>query len=129
MLNPPVEQAIAEIKLTFAPCAVLVEEDGQGGAYVIVESVQLGGPYVQKETWFGFHITAQFPYADIYPVFVRSDLARADGRVLGDGISPNHNFRTRAGVQVSRRSNGRDPLVETASAKVLKVRRFLETRP
>jgi hypothetical protein len=128
-MNAPVQQAIAELKATFDPSAVVVEDDGQGGAFVIVESVALNGPYEQKETWVGFHLTGQFPYADIYPVFVRSDLHRADGMALGDGISPGQNFRARGAVQVSRKSNGRDPLVETASAKILKVRKFLETRP
>jgi hypothetical protein len=128
-MNPPVEHAISELKVTFDPCAVVVEDDGQGGAYVIIESVPLGGPYEQKETWFGFHITGQFPYSDIYPVFVRSDLARADKKVLGDGVSSGHSFRSRAAVQVSRKSNARDPLIETGSAKILKVRRFLEMRP
>ena len=128
-MNAPVQQAIAELKATFDPSAVVAEDDGQGGAFVIVESVVLNGPYLQKETWMGFHLTGQFPYADIYPVFVRGDLHRCDGKPLGDGVSPGHNFRNRGAVQVSRKSNGRDPLIETASAKVLKVRRFLETRP
>ena len=128
-MNPPVQQAIGELKATFDPCAVVVEDDGQGGAFVIIESVPLNRPYDQKETWFGFHITGQFPYSDIYPVFVRADLRRADNKALGDGISPGHTFRTRGAVQVSRKSSGRDPMIETASAKILKVRAFLESRP
>jgi hypothetical protein len=128
-MNPPVQQAIDELKATFDPCAVVVEDDGQGGAFAIIESVPLNRPYEQKETWFGFHITGQFPYSDIYPVFVRADLRRADNKALGDGISPGHTFRARGAVQVSRKSNGRDPMIETASAKILKVRAFLESRP
>lgn len=127
-MNPAVQQAIAELKVTFEPCAVIVEDDGQGGAHVIIESVPVNGVYEQNETWFGVHITGQFPYSDIYPVFVRADLRRADNKPLGDGISPGHNFRTRGAVQVSRKSNARDPTIETASAKILKVRAFLESR-
>ena len=128
-MNGPVQHAIAELEATFHPSAVVAEDDGQGGAFVVVETVELTGPYEQKETWMGFHLTGQFPYADIYPVFVRGYLQLTDNKPLGDGIGQGHNFRTRAAVQVSRKSNGRDPLIETASAKILKVRKFLETRP
>jgi hypothetical protein len=128
-MNAAVERAVAELKVTFDPCAVVVEDDAEGGAYVIVESVPLAGPYEQKDTWFGFHITGQFPYSDIYPVFARADLRRRDGTAFGEAISTGHTFRTRAAIQVSRKSNGRDPLTEAASAKILKVRAFLESRP
>lgn len=129
MMNPPVQKAIDELNATFAPSPVIFEEDGEGGAYVTVEKVDLNGPYDQNETWIGFHITAQFPYSDIYPVFVRSDLRRKDGGAFGTGIAPGHNWRNRgAAIQVSRKSNGRDPMLETAPAKILKVRVFMETR-
>lgn len=51
----------------------------QGGAVVIVERRDLDERYVQGETWIGFQITFQYRYSDVYPHFVRGDLARADG--------------------------------------------------
>lgn len=128
MMKAPVEQAIADIRAAF-PGIVTVREDGEGGAYVIVEEVDPGAPYAQRTTWIGCRITFQYPYADTYPHFVRGDLARADGRALGDGMSQNQTFEGRPAVQISRRSNRMDPTTETAVIKLQKVLTWLASRP
>ena len=64
----------------------------------------LGPPYAQQPFWVGFQITFQYPYADVYPHFTFPDLARTDGKPLGDGIGNGASFRQPA-VQLSRRSN------------------------
>ena len=56
-----------------------VRDDGEGGGFVFVEPLDPGPTYVQRETWIGFRITFQYPYADVYPHFARGDLARVDG--------------------------------------------------
>ena len=35
--------------------------------------VRLGPRYRPETTWMGFHIPAQYPYADIYPVFIGAE--------------------------------------------------------
>jgi hypothetical protein len=127
-MTPTVEEAIEEIRNTFEGATLTVKDDGEGGAYVTVEPVDPGTPYAQRETWIGFHITAQYPYSDVYPLFVRPDLRRADGTPLGEALSPGGTFGGRPAVQVSRRQNHLDPTVDTAALKVLKVLRWLASR-
>ncbi len=105
-----------------------MRDDGEGGAYVIVENVQLGAAYAQDTTWVGFRITFQYPYADVYPHYVRGDLTRRDGQPLGEAMSPT-TFEDRPTVQISRRSNNLDPRRDTAALKLQKVLMWLRSRP
>jgi hypothetical protein len=125
---PAVARAIAEMHVSFPNSQVIVREDGEGGAYVTVVVVPLGPPYTQKSTWVGFRIVHQYPYADTYPHFVRGDLARVDGRSLGDGTSSS-TWEGKPAIQISRRSNRLDATVQTAAIKLQKVLAWLSTRP
>jgi hypothetical protein len=127
-ITEAVRQAITEIEGTFES-GVTTREDGQGGAYVIVEDAPLAGPWTQDSTWVGFHIAHTYPYADVYPHFIRGDLTRRDGQpAIGPAMSHTQ-FEGRQGIQLSRRSNRRDPQRETALMKLLKVLEWMETRP
>lgn len=70
----------------------------------------------------------QYPYSDIHPHFVRSDIALIDGRPLGDGTGMNE-FDGKQAVQLSRRSNHLNPTTDTAAIKLLNVLQWLRTRP
>ncbi len=105
-----------------------IREDGQGGAVLVGRDVRLGGVWEQQSTWVGFRIPFSYPYADIYPHFVRGDLRRSDGAGLGEALSTT-TFEEMPAVQISRRSTRRDPAVETALIKLLKVIEWLRTRP
>jgi len=121
------EWSISELREAYPGITVATREDGQGGAYVIVEDVALGHPYNQPTTWVGFQVTFQYPYADVYPFFVRGDLSRADGRPLGEALSPT-TFENRPTIQVSRRSNSRNAALDTAYLKLLRVMEWLRQR-
>lgn len=125
-MTPDVSKAIDEIRRSFPGAEISVREDADG-AVVIVDPVDLGEQYVQRETWIGFRITFQYPYADVYPHFVRGDLSRADGRRLGEGTSVT-TFENRPAVQLSRRSNHLNPATDTAVIKLHKVLAWLRTR-
>jgi hypothetical protein len=127
-ITPAVTKAIEEIRATFEGAAVTVRADGEGGAYVRIEPVDPGPPYAQRATWIGFRITAQYPYSDVYPLFARHDLCRADGQALGEGITMNHTFAGQPAVQVSRRSNHLNPATDTAAIKVFKVLSWMASR-
>jgi len=127
-IQPQIEKAIAEIRSSFPDCQVDAETDGTGGAYVLVHGVPLGPPYVQPNIWVGFQITFQYPYADVYPHFTGTDLARADGRPLGEGLG-SATWRGQAATQLSRRSNKLNPATDTAALKLLKVMQWLRTHP
>lgn len=127
-LTPEVTQAIEEIREAFPDAEVtVVREDGQGGALVVVDPIELGPAFTQDTTWVGFQITFQYPYSDCYPHFVRGDLARADGAALGDATSPG-NWEGRPAIQLSRRSNNLNPATDTAVTKLLKVLAWLRNR-
>jgi hypothetical protein len=128
-IQPQIEKAIEEIRSSFPDCRIEVEPDGAGGAHVVVHDVPLGPPYAQAAIWVGFQITFQYPYADVYPHFTLHDLARTDGRGLGEGIGNGANFRGKPAVQLSRRSNKLNPATDTAALKLLKVMQWLRTHP
>ena len=120
-----VAKAIEEIKATFADAVLTVTEDGQGGAFFFLDGVDPGETLIPRRVWVGADIGAQYPYSDIYPVFVSPELCRADGRPLGEATSINVGFHGRNSIQISRRSNNRDPLLETAAIKLQKVLAWL----
>jgi hypothetical protein len=125
-MTPQVAGAIAEIRADFPDATVGAREDGDG-VIVIVDPVDPGPPYVQRATWIGFRITFHYPYADVYPHFLRGDLTRVDGAALGEGITATR-FEDQSSVQVSRRSNRLNPATDTAALKLTKVLHWLATR-
>lgn len=129
-MTPEVKAAVEEIREAFPAASVTALEDGGGGAHVTVDPVKLSDVYTQDQTWVRFHITFQYPYADVYPHFIRPDLTRKDGKPLGDGMSvidlPNNQGRA---VQISRRSNKLNPESDTALVKLLKVLHWVRNHP
>jgi len=128
-MKAEVSTAIEELKRQFGGAALAVREDGQGGAYVVIEPVPLGTRFRPEATWVGFQIPAQYPYADIYPMFIGSDVRRADGAAFQAPVTPGHTFEGRSAIQVSRRSAAAQNGTQKATAKVLKVLDFLEKLP
>ena len=123
VVTPEVQAAIAEIAAVHPKLSA--DPDSEGGAYVVVQDVELGPAYKQCKTWVGFHIAYSYPQADVYPHFVRSDLSRMDGAALGEGIQSPIEFHRRAATQLSRRSNHLNPAVQTALLKLQKVLQWL----
>jgi hypothetical protein len=121
-----VSQAIEELKRQFATSSLTVREDGQGGAYVVMEPVALGLKYRPETTWIGFQIPAQYPYADIYPVFMSGNVVRADGVAFVVPVTPGHHFEGRPAIQISRRNSAAQSGLQKAPAKILKVLDFME---
>jgi len=122
---PPVAEAVEAIRRAFPESEVEVRDDASGGAYVIVETVRLGAKFRPEITWMGGHIPPQYPYADIYPVFVGANITYASGAPFVAPVTLNHTFCGRPAIQVSRRTNRLDPLLQTAVAKFEKVRHWL----
>jgi hypothetical protein len=128
-MTPEVQNAVQEIRDAFPSCRLDPVEDGQGGAFVTIQDVPIEDEiYQQSTSWFGFHITHTYPYADVYPHFVRHDLSRRDGKALGEGTSIG-SYQGTPAVQISRRTNRLDPASHTALLKLCKVLRWLTTRP
>ena len=125
-MKSEVAACIEEIKRQFPASNVTVVDDGQGGARMLVEPVELGPRYRPASSWMGFHIPPQYPYADIYPIFIGGDVVRADGVPLAAPITPGHQFEGRSAIQVSRRNSAAQAGQQKAVAKILKVLSFLD---
>lgn len=123
-MKPEVEQAIAELRGCFPDTEVVASDTDDGGASVWIESIDLGSAYAPRETWLAFAIGFQYPYADVYPLFVRPDLARADGQPHGEGFAP-ASYGDEPALQLSRRSNHLNAEIDTAALKVTKVIQWL----
>ncbi|MGX1491470.1 hypothetical protein RKD41_003729 [Streptomyces tendae] len=126
-MTPAVSKAIDEVRAAFPDTEIRVREEPDGGAVVLVEDIDPGAQYQQRSTWIGFRITFQYPYSDVYPHFVRGDLARADGAPLGEAMTVTA-FEDRPAVQISRRSNRLNPATDTAVLKLHKVLTWLRSR-
>lgn len=129
-MNPSVEKAIAEIKATFVGHQVNVESDSDGGAYVTVQGLHLGDQYTPNTSWVAFHITFQYPHADVYPHFCVAGLKRNGQEVTdpfhkGEWKTPTI---TVPATSVSRRSNHRNAAVDTAAIKLMKVLEFIRSK-
>jgi hypothetical protein len=125
-MKTEVATGIEELKRQFSTATFTVREDGQGGAYVVMEPVTIGPRFRPAATWFGFHIAAQYPYADIYPVFIDGDVQRVDGAPFAVPVTAGHSFEGRRALQVSRRNGAAQAGMQKAPAKILKVLDFLE---
>lgn len=124
-MNQTVATAIHELELAFPSSTVTSRDDGNGGAYVIVESVTIGPKYDPSLTWFGGHIPALYPYADIYPMFIDASVRRTNGMPFTGPITSGGQFEKRPALQVSRINNQTQNYPQKAVAKFLKVQHFL----
>lgn len=126
-MAPSVKQAVDEIRQAFVDHQITAEEEEQGGAIVIVHDIDIGDTYTPATTWVGCLITFQYPRADVYPHFIDGNVKRVDGKPLGGGFS-SRTWQDRPAHQVSRRSNHRNPAVDTAAIKLVKVIEWIRSR-
>jgi hypothetical protein len=125
-LKASVTAALESLEAAFPSVPIRVVPDGQGGAWVEFTELALGAPYVQETTFLAFLLPFNLPGSDIYPMFVRPDLSRLDGRPLGQAFQATQlawpgDAAQRPVVQVSRRTRGGTFAAQTAAQKVNKV--------
>ena len=101
-MKQEVSNAIEELAEAFQCSKITSKEDEQGGAFVIIETVPIGERFMPTFTWMGGHITAFYPYADIYPMFIDAGVRRLDGENFEPPITIGHNFLDRPAIQISR---------------------------
>ena len=125
-MKPAVEEAIAELKKQFFNCEFIIRSDDSGGAYIIISQVRLSSKLSPNNGWIGFHIAAQYPYADIYPVFIDGSVRKLDGQGFQAPVTAGHYFEGRSALQVSRRNSAGQNSMQKATIKILKVLDYLE---
>lgn len=121
-----VSTAVAAVRAHFAGKPVEVVPDGAGGATVIVDHVDLGERYTPSTTWLGFHISAAYPQADVYPHYL-GRVTRADGQAHGDAVQL-VDWNGKQALQLSRRSNGWNSAIDNAALKAEKVIKWFTTK-
>jgi hypothetical protein len=125
-LSAAVAEAIDAVRDQFADTTVDVAPDGAGGAYIVVESIDVAPLYDPPATWLGFHLNATYPASDVYPHYT-GPLARTDGQPHGSAIQQ-VTWRDRPALQLSRRSNRWNPAVDNAALKAQKVLTWLTSQ-
>ena len=125
-MRSTVAEAIDELGRAFRSSGISSREDGQGGAYVIVEQVDIGPKYRPETTWLGGHLTELHPYADIYPLFMAAEVCRVNGVAFEAPVTTGVSFEGRPALQISRRNNHTQHFPQSALDKFLKVQQFLK---
>jgi hypothetical protein len=128
-----VRQAIEELGESFPGHDVRTLEDGEGGAYVLVEALDLGERYAPRTSWVGFHVTHPYPDADVYPHFIAGETqylgtgASANG--YPEGMAPSLNMPgfDLPAIQISRRSNRWNPDRDTAAFKLSRILEWIRS--
>lgn len=129
-LSVELGRAISELEATFPDASIEVTADERGGAWVTVPEIHLGPRWDPPTTWMAFHLAPNYPYADVYPLFMDGACRLASDGSLPAAVTANASTPTHEEpcLQVSRRSNHWDPLRDTAAIKVIKVRDWLASR-
>jgi hypothetical protein len=124
-VTPAVADAVAVVRHAFTDHLVHAWPDGQRGAFVVIESLDLGPEWATATTWLGFIVSYLHPEADCYPHYIRGDLQRADGQSLTPPFHPGNQFAGHPAVMISRSSPRRDPRIDTPARKALSVLEFV----
>jgi hypothetical protein len=124
-LEGDVYEAIKEICANFTDLEVVAWADGEGGAFVVIDGVDIGSTWSPFTTWVGCRILNAYPEADVYPIFVRGDLQRADGVALVAPINPGQQFAERSAVMVSRTTPRRTAATASAATRLINTVTFL----
>ncbi len=133
-IKAAVREALATLEVAYPEVEIATTPDGQGGLWVEFAAIPLAPIYVQDSTFLVFNLPFNLPGGDIYPMFVREDLARADEQPLGEGFAavplqwPPNTSTQRQVTQLSRRTRSNAFTAQTAAQKVAKVLYWLETR-
>lgn len=104
-------EAITEIEAEFDN--VGSEADGDGGAYIRVEEIEIGERWTPQIVPIEFQVLFNYPFAVVYPYYTVPELERADGGPWPDALQKVQ-WRERQVTQISLRSNNWQPQYDTA---------------
>ena len=132
-MKSEVHYAIQEIRETFPAHEVQFQEDQNGGAYVKVCDILIGARFKPDISFVAFHITFQYPHADVYPHYLVPDLCYTNGTPLNRPFqTKDQNWGPKGGEEIatmlSRRSNNLDPATDSACSKLLKVIEWMRSQ-
>jgi hypothetical protein len=123
-LSAAIAAAVAELERDFG--SVAVEPDGEGGAFVRVEDVDVGEGWVPRLVPIEFQVQYNYPFAAIYPYYTVPEIRRANGSGWPSGLQ-RVDWRGRQVAQISLRSPRWQPNIETAASNLAQVRHWFHT--
>jgi hypothetical protein len=138
-MKPTVEAGLIELRVGLQDNNIRHLEDGEGGAFVIVDELFIGENFTPSTAWIGFHITWSYPDADVYPHFLGPQVkyvgAREAPNQHPDGNLPVPMTRgatmpgfNQPAIQISRRSQRRSVETDSALLKLMRVLAFLTSK-
>jgi hypothetical protein len=126
-VTPAVALAISELRSRFGAECVVAWPEASGGAWVVIDGVDIGSFWTPTTTWLGFLISYLHPDADCYPHFIGPEVARVDGKPMTPPLNPGQVFSGMPATMISR-SSPRRKKVETPADKADKVISFLRSQ-
>jgi len=127
-VTPAVATAVDEIRRAFPDASVRAWPDGQGGAFVVIDDVELGPAWAPSSSWLGFMVSYLHPETDCYPHYVGAEVHRIDRQAMQAPFHSGQTFDGEPAIMVSRRSPGRDPLLDTPARKTQSVLQFIRSQ-
>ncbi len=122
VLSSDVARGIQELEAAFRG-RVTHEPDGSGGAFVTVDSVELGSRWAHPAAPLTFHLAYNYPAGAIYPFYLPSDVISA-GEALPAALQPVE-WRGASVIQVSLRHTNWDPVRDNAVGAVMQTQDWL----
>jgi hypothetical protein len=127
-VTPAVATAIDGVRRAFADVLVHAWTSGQGGASVVIDDLELGPVWTPARSWLGFMVSYLHLETDCYPHYISQEVRRIDGEPLKAPFHAGQTFDGSPAIMVSRRSPGRDPLLDTPARKTQSVLQFIRSQ-
>jgi hypothetical protein len=121
-LASDVSHGLDELEAAF-PDRVTAEPDGTGGAFVSVDSIDLGDRWARSITPLAFHLPYNYPAGAIYPFYLPGDVTPNGG--LPPALQPVE-WRGRRMIQVSLRHTNWDAQRDNAVGAVMQTQAWLK---
>lgn len=125
MLAAEVSRGLEELEEAF-PGRVRHEPDGEGGAFVTIEEVELSDRWTRLSSELTFHLAYNYPAASIYPYYLPQEVTPADG--VFPAALQRIEWRGKQVIQVSLRQENWDPRRDNAVGAVMQTQAWLRSQ-
>lgn len=125
VLAGPVAEGIRLLEVCFED-RVRYEPDGEGGAFVVVEGIDLGANWTVPRAELTFHLAYNYPASAIYPYYLPAGVIPASGSMppaLQQVV-----WRETPVIQVSLRHANWDPRRDNALGAVMQTQDWLRSQ-
>jgi hypothetical protein len=122
VLSSDVARGIHELEAAF-PGRVTDEQDGSGGSFVTVDSIDLGSRWSRSNAPLTFHLPYNYPAGAIYPFYLPGDVTPVSELPPALQVV---DWRGARVIQVSLRHSNWDPRRDNAVGAVMQTQAWLK---